>query len=252
LEHSIRNALRAAQHLVVFTGAGVSAESGLRTFRDRPSGLWESFDPQELATPAAFARDPPLVWGWYEWRRGAVACAQPNPAHHAIAAMAGHVRQLTVVTQNVDDLHERAGSSDVVHLHGQIARPYCERCRAPHTLSPDMPDIPPGGARIAPPGCDRCGGRIRPGVVWFGEPLPAPAWQRALAAARSCDAFLCCGTSGIVYPAAALPEITAARRVVTIQINSNPTPLDASASAVIRGEAGTTLPRLLEEIWGGA
>jgi NAD-dependent deacetylase len=234
---------------VVFTGAGVSAESGLRTFREPQSGLWESFNPQELATPGAFARDPSLVWGWYEWRRAAVLAAQPNPAHRAIAALARHVPQLTVITQNVDDLHERAGSTNIVHLHGEIARPCCERCRVPHRLPSGIPDVPAGGGRIEPPRCATCGGRIRPGVVWFGESLPQEAWQRALAAAQSCDALLCCGTSGIVYPAAALPEIATARHVVTLQINPNPTPFDAAASAVIRASAGAALPELLDEIW---
>jgi NAD-dependent deacetylase len=250
MDPSVRSALRAARRLVVFTGAGVSAESGLRTFRDRQGALWKAFNPQELATPEAFARDPALVWGWYEWRRAAVLAARPNPAHEAIAAMARHVQQLTVVTQNVDDLHERAGSSDVVHLHGEIARPYCGQCRAPHTLPAEAQEIPAGGARINPPRCERCGGTIRPGVVWFGESLPQEPWRQALNATQSCDAFVCCGTSGVVYPAAALPEIACARRVVTIQVNPDPTPMDAAASLVMRAAAGEALPRLLRETWG--
>jgi NAD-dependent deacetylase len=250
MDEPIRQALRSAQHLVVFTGAGVSAESGLRTFREQHSGLWQSFNPQELATPQAFARDPSLVWGWYEWRRAAVHAAEPNAGHRAIAALARLVPQLTVITQNVDDLHERAGSQDVVHLHGEIARPYCESCREPYPMTCEATAAAGGGARLEPPRCAGCGGRIRPGVVWFGEALPRLAWARALAAAHSCDALVCCGTSGVVYPAAALPEITRSRGAVTLQINPNPTPLDATASLVIRAAAGIALPRLLAEVWG--
>src|SRR6202035_3969777 len=172
LDKKITQALRAATRVVVFTGAGVSAESGIPTFRDKQTGLWEQFDAAELATPYAFERDPALVWGWYEWRRAAVLNAQPTPAHRAIAAMANHVPQLTLIPQNVDDLHERAGSGDVLHLHGELARPYCEACRRSYVFPIRAPKLPPGGARIEPPRCEVCGAKIRPGVVWFGEALP--------------------------------------------------------------------------------
>ena len=234
--HSLRGATSARLHR-----RRRAAESGLSTFRHQSDGLWKAFNPYVLATPEAFARDPSLVWGWYEWRRAAVASSRPNPAHHAIAAMARHVRELTVITQNVDDLHERAGSTGVVHLHGQIARPYCERCHAAYELAFEMQDMPPGGARIPPAHCSRCDGRIRPGVVWFGEPLPAAPWQRALEAAHTCDVLLCCGTSGMVYPAASLPEIAASRRVMTLQVNPNPTPFDAAASCHHPWQAATAL-----------
>ena len=167
------SALRKARRAVCLTGAGVSAESGIATFRDKLTGLWERFDPAELATPRAYERDPSLVWGWYEWRRTAILAAQPNPAHWALAAMAGLVPQFTLITQNVDDLHERAGSDDVLHLHGQLSRPYCERCRRGFVHPAGIPDLPPDGARIDPPRCEACDARIRPGVVWFGESLPA-------------------------------------------------------------------------------
>ena len=165
-------ALRAATHVVVFTGAGVSAESGIPTFRDKQTGLWERFDASELATSHAFERDPALVWGWYEWRRAKVTNAQPNPAHLAIASMATLVPELTLITQNVDDLHERAGSREVLHLHGAIGRRYCEKCHEPFMLPSSIGATPSGEARIEPPRCKSCGGRVRPGVVWFGESLP--------------------------------------------------------------------------------
>ena len=143
-------ALRAATRVVVLTGAGVSAESGIPTFRDKQSGLWERFDASELATPDAFERDPALVWGWYEWRRAAILNAKPNPAHEAIAAMAHLAPRFTLITQNVDDLHERAGSREVLHLHGELARPYCENCRQSYVYPNVPPLLPPGGKSIEP------------------------------------------------------------------------------------------------------
>jgi NAD-dependent deacetylase len=243
-------ALREARVVVVFTGAGVSAESGVPTFRDRQTGLWERFDATELATPAAFARDPSLVWGWYEWRRAAVLRAEPNAAHRAIAAMAGSVPQLTVVTQNVDDLHERAGSRIVLHLHGELARPYCETCRAPFAFPPGIPQLAAAGERIEPPRCTTCGGRIRPGVVWFGEALPMHEWRAAVDAAGACDAFFCIGTSSVVQPAASLTGIAGAAGAVTIQINPVATDIDDEASHSLRGPAGTLLPELVAAVWG--
>ena len=172
-------AVRAATRVVVLTGAGVSAESGIPTFRDKQSGLWERFDASELATPDAFERDPALVWGWYEWRRAAILNAKPNPAHVAIAAMAHLAPRFTLITQNVDDLHERAGSREVLHLHGELARPYCANCRQSYVYPNAPPLLPPGGKSIEPPRCGCCGARIRPGVVWFGEGLPAQIWSSA-------------------------------------------------------------------------
>ena len=157
LDSKIIQALRAATRVVVFTGAGVSAESGIPTFRDKQTGLWEKFDAAELATPDAFERDPPLVWGWYEWRRALVRNAEPNAGHRAIAAIETHVPQFTLITQNVDDLHERAGSTGVVHLHGELSKPYCGRCRQPHSQTQGLPDYPRGGERINPPSCVSCG-----------------------------------------------------------------------------------------------
>ena len=243
--------LRKAGHLVVFSGSGVSAESGIPTFRDAMTGLWENFDAEELANEKAFKRDPALVWGWYEWRRMKVLRAQPNPAHLAIAALAGLVPRLTLVTQNVDDLHERAGNHDVIHLHGRLHKPFCFACKRPYEYPAGIPDEPEGGRRIEPPRC-RCGGRIRPGVVWFGESLPDIEWDVANDAAYRCDAFLCIGTSSLVQPAARLPHLAIQRGALVIQVNPNPTSLDDSASLNLHGAAGEVLPWLIDKVWGSA
>ena len=243
--------LRRAQHVMVLTGAGVSAESGVPTFRDRMTGLWEHYDPGDLATPEGFNRDPSLVWGWYEWRRVTVQRAQPNAAHRAIAEMAGRLPQLTLVTQNVDDLHERAGSPGVVHLHGQIGRPYCENCRQPYPVPGAGPAPPQSGARLDPPRCPACGGRIRPGVVWFGESLPQEPWRAAVEAARTCEVFFCIGTSAVVQPAASLIDLAQRSGAVTVQVNPSPTEVDRAVSYALRGKAGEILPGLLRQAFGG-
>jgi NAD-dependent deacetylase len=250
IDAKIADLLRKATRVVVLTGAGISAESGVPTFRDKQTGLWEKYEASDLATPSAFRRDPPLVWGWYEWRRMTVLRAQPNAAHRAIAAMAERVPGVTLVTQNVDDLHERAGSRQVVHLHGEIGRPYCEACSHPYPPSLTVPAIPEGGCRIEPPQCTVCGGRIRPGVVWFGESLPDVEWLAAWDAARQCEVFLCVGTSALVQPAASLTTIASRAGAVTVQVNPNPTALDSAVSFTIRGLAGEVLPRLVRQAWG--
>jgi NAD-dependent deacetylase len=250
LDEKIIQSLRAATRVVVFTGAGVSAESGVPTFRDKQTGLWEKFDAAELATPDAFERDPSLVWGWYEWRRALLRNAEPNAGHRAIAAMETRVPHFTLVTQNVDDLHERAGSTAVIHLHGELSKPYCEACRRPHHETPVFRDFPSGGERINPPGCGSCGARIRPGVVWFGERLPDIPWLAAREAAQRCQVFLCCGTSARVQPAASLVDIAIDAGATTVQVNPNPTDLDASVTVAIRGPSGTVLPQLVSETWG--
>lgn len=250
LPQQVLDDLRTAKHVVVLTGAGVSAESGIPTFRDKLVGLWETFDPAELATPDAFRRDPALVWGWYEWRRAKVLRAQPNAAHRTIATMAGLLPKLTLITQNVDDLHERAGSREVLHLHGELAKPYCENCRHPYLLPCGIPEILPDGQRMEPPRCNQCGSRIRPGVVWFGEGLPAREWQSAADAAQSSNVFLSVGTSSIVHPAASLIKMAAQRGGLTIQVNPNTTEADDLVSFSLKGAAGVVLPAVLEEVWG--
>ncbi|WP_445180351.1 Sir2 family NAD-dependent protein deacetylase [Pseudomonas sp. McL0111] len=173
---AIATLIGGAKRIVVFTGAGISAESGIPTFRDPLTGIWAHHDPEKLETANAFRADAALVWGWYLWRRAQVARAEPNAAHLAIVHLA-KTRQVTVVTQNIDDLHERAGSTDVIHLHGSLAQPKCFAChRIPADQSFENP-IASEGLKIEPPRCPRCKGKLRPGVVWFGEDLPAAAWQ---------------------------------------------------------------------------
>jgi NAD-dependent deacetylase len=247
--------LRRAQHVLVLTGAGVSAESGIPTFRDRLTGLWVNYDAMQLATPEAFASDPSLVWGWYEWRGERVRAAAPNPAHLAIARLAACVPRLTLVTQNVDDLHERAGSRGVIHLHGELARPYCERCRAPHAAArSDAGHVGAstleGGARSDPPRCAQCGGRVRPGVVWFGEALPRAPWEAAVAAARGCDLFFCVGTSAVVQPAASLIDLAQRAGATSVQVNPDPTGADRSCTHLLHGPAGELLPPLVAAAFG--
>ena len=250
IPQGLKEVLRCARHVMVFTGAGVSAESGVPTFREALTGLWENFDAGELATAEAFRRDPGLVWGWYEWRRMKVLRAQPNPAHLAIAELEARVPRFTLVTQNVDNLHERAGSRDVLHLHGRLNKPFCFACRRPAVYPDGIPDEPDGGRRLDPPRC-RCGGLIRPGVVWFGEMLPETEWDAANDAASRCDAFLCVGTSSLVQPAGSLTTMAVRRRAVTIQVNPNPTSLDGLVTLNLPGPAGQVLPDLVKTIWGG-
>lgn len=237
-------ALRSARHVVVFTGAGVSAESGIPTFRDALTGLWSRFDPSQLATADAFRRDPALVWGWYEWRRALVAKAAPNPGHYAIAELAKRVPRLTLVTQNVDDLHERAGSTPL-RLHGSLFAPRCSDCGAPAAA----PAFAQGEGRIDPPRC-ACGGLVRPGVVWFGEALPEDTLEAAFEAARECDVLLSVGTSSVVYPAADIPHAAAQSGAVVVQVNPDQTPLDTVATFSLRGTAGAVLPRLVATTGG--
>jgi NAD-dependent deacetylase len=243
------DALRNSAHIVVFTGAGASAESGIPTFRDKQTGLWQRFDAAELATPQAFRADPSLVWGWYESRRAAVLRAQPNGAHLAIARMAQRVPRLTLITQNVDDLHERAGSRDVLHLHGELAHPYCEGCRQRYEFPKDAAAVSDEDRRAEPPRCTSCGSRIRPGVVWFGESLPSEVWQASRKAAGQANVFFCIGTSSVVQPAASLTELAIHAGAIAVQINPNPTEMDDEVTLTYRGPAGVILPQLVEQTW---
>lgn len=226
-----------ARHLVVFTGAGVSAESGVPTFRDALTGLWARFRPEDLATPEAFRANPRLVWDWYAWRRELVGRVEPNPAHHAIAALQGLLPRLTLITQNVDGLHQRAGSREVLELHGNLQRVKCFDHQHTATTWDDTAERPPR--------CSHCGSLLRPDVVWFNEDLPAGAWAQAQQAASQCDLFLAIGTSMLVYPAAALPLTAAQAGATVIQINPQPTDLDGWARFNLRGKAGELLPDLL-------
>jgi NAD-dependent deacetylase len=232
------SALRDAGRVVALTGSGISAESGVPTFREAQTGLWERYDPQELATPEAFERDPGLVWEWYEWRRRLVTEAEPNPGHLALAELERRVPGFTLVTQNVDGLHGRAGSRKAIELHGNILRTRCSVEGV--TLEPDE-------ARAVPPVCPNCGAPLRPDVVWFGEPLPAAAFEAASEAAGGCDLFLSIGTSGLVYPAAALPHEALENGATLVEVNAGETPLTGRADHVLRGRAGEILPELVRE-----
>jgi len=245
-DSALITALQGAQKIAVLTGAGISAESGIPTFRDALTGLWRNFDAEMLATPEAFQRDPALVWGWYEWRRMKTLAAQPNAAHMAIAELARRVPQLSLITQNVDDLHERAGSADVQHLHGSLQNPRCFDCGRPFSLPDGILEEPEDGDwRLSPPKCRDCGGLIRPGVVWFNELLPADILEGAFESSRSCDLLIVVGTSGVVYPVARLPEVASRAGRKVIQINPAKSELDSVCTWNVRGSAGKLLPALI-------
>lgn len=239
----ILHAVHHARHLVIFTGAGVSAESGVHTFRDALTGLWAKFDPMQLATPEAFLDDPALVWGWYEWRRQLLLNVQPNPAHLAIAELEQRLPRVTVTTQNVDDLHERAGSHNVLHLHGSIFAPRCFSCGHPHQFT-DVPAMP-CEQPLEPPSCTACHSPIRPGVVWFGEALPEAELAAAFAAAEDCDCLLSVGTSGVVQPAALIPATASRAGATVIHINPEAVPVRHAREYSLQGPAGQILPLLL-------
>ena len=221
---------------MALTGSGISAESGVPTFRDAQTGLWSRYDPQELATPEAFARDPELVWKWYAWRRSLVEGAKPNAGHRALADLERRTPAFTLVTQNVDGLHQEAGSANVVELHGNIRRSRCPAENVP--VEADHTDH-------LPPLCPNCGSPLRPDVVWFGESLPVAELEAASEAARSCDVLLSVGTSGLVYPAASLPYEALENGAVVVEVNPDRTPLSASAHYSLRGRAGEVLPGLV-------
>lgn len=234
----LARALRAARYVAVLTGAGVSAESGVPTFRDALTGLWAHFDPRELATPSAFARNPKLVWDWYAARREQVRAVAPNPGHFALAALEAHVPRMLVATQNVDGLHQRAGSRHVVELHGNITRVKCFGCGVPAERFD-------AGTDDAPPRCAQCGGYLRPDVVWFEELLPPEALAAAERAAAECDVLLVAGTSAEVYPAAELPRRARRHGARVVEINPADTPLSPLAHDTLRGPSGKVLPALV-------
>jgi NAD-dependent deacetylase len=235
--------LARAEHVAVLTGAGISTESGIPTFRD-PDGLWEEFDPQELANVEAFLDNPELVQGWYRHRRQVVEEAEPNAGHRALADLETHVPSVAVVTQNVDDLHNRAGSSTVIELHGNITHNYCmdcERDAAPAIVDAAIQEGEP--AR-----CPECDGLIRPDVVWFGEMLPPDAMERADAATERADVFLSVGTSAVVYPAARFPVAAQERGAYVAEINPDTTGVTDDVDESIRGPAGVVLPALVDAV----
>ena len=241
--------IKTAKHLVVLTGAGVSAESGIPTFRDALTGLWENYEAETMASEDGFLADPSLVWGWYEWRRNKVLQSKPNPAHETIAKLAVKIPKFTLVTQNVDDLHERAGSVDVLHLHGSLHSPRCFDCNAPYELPTEntLQTHQLKESKIEPPKCDLCGGSIRPSVVWFGESLPVDAWEDSVEACEQCDVMLVVGTSAAVYPAANLPHIAHKKGAIVVQVNPMITSFNAIAAYNFHGKAGEILPKLYDE-----
>jgi NAD-dependent deacetylase len=234
----VRQWVRDARRIVVLSGAGISAESGVPTFRDAQTGLWARFRPEELATEDAFRADPRMVWDWYLLRREMIGKVAPNAGHAAIAAFQQrHPGRLTVVTQNVDGLHQRAGSPGVLALHGNIADDkWLEAPRACCAAASPQPGHPPR--------CGVCGNLRRPAVVWFGEMLPIMELAAAEQAAAACDLMLVVGTSGVVYPAAGLARATRGRVVI---VNPEPTELDDAADAALTGTAARLLPELLED-----
>lgn len=239
------NWIRQAQQVAVLTGAGASKESGVPTFRDALEGLWAQYDPAQLATPEAFARDPKLVWDWYAWRRDKVSQAQPNPGHYALAELERIHSNVIVITQNVDDLHERAGSRDVIHLHGRLAG---NKCSAECQGSPTLIDLAALEDEGKPPACPHCGAPLRPDVVWFGEALPQAALQRAYHISQHCDLMVVIGTSGLVTPAATLPIIAKQSNARLIEINPDDSMLTPHAHLKFSTPSGIALPRIIEAL----
>jgi NAD-dependent deacetylase len=234
--------LRRIPKLVALTGAGVSQESGLRTFRDAKSGLWAQYKPEDLASPQAFARDPKLIWDWYAWRREAVKGVRPNPGHHALVEIENNIPHFTLITQNVDGLHRMAGSQRVLELHGNIQRVRCSECSTSvDTWGDDSESVPR---------CKECEGLLRPDVVWFGESLPRDQLEAAVEASRTCEVFLSIGTSGVVQPAASLGFAAHNRGAVIVEINAEDTPLTVKADFVFQGKSGEILPELVKAVWG--
>ena len=245
--------LRKAQRVAVLTGAGVSQESGLRTFRDAQTGLWAQYKPTDLASPEAFARDPKLVWDWYAWRREAIKSVRPNAGHYALNEMAQCAPHFTLITQNVDGLHEFVKQESlkvsetfrdypVLELHGNIQRVRCSECG---TFTDEW-----GDDSESVPTCAGCGGLLRPDVVWFGEALPRSALEAAVESARGCDAFFSIGTSGVVQPAASLGFAAHNRGALVVEVNMEPTPLTPKTDFFIQGKSGEVLPALVQAVWG--
>jgi len=224
-----------SEKIVVLTGAGISAESGISTLQGLGSH-WEKMDPMKLATPDAFAQDPKTVWEWYEARRRQVASAEPNEGHEVLAWMEEFFPDVTLITQNVDRLHQRAGSRNPIELHGSLWMVRCVKGCGEWEDRHELMNLPPK--------CPHCGSLLRPGVVWFGEGLPEEGWAKAEKAAQECDAFLIVGTSALVHPAAALPEAPTRKGKLVIEINPEETPLSKSVTLSIRAKAGEVLREL--------
>lgn len=255
---AVRALVERAERPVVLSGAGMSAESGVPTFRDAQTGLWERYSPEQLATEEAFLADPGLVWSWYLWRARMVREVEPNAGHRAVAAWQERVPGLTVATQNVDDLHERAGADVLAHLHGSLFAFRCAACDAPADVDPAAlgdDDAAPGSEADLeallleePPVCTACGaGRIRPDIVWFGEMLPEAEWDATYDALDGCDLCVVVGTSGIVQPAASLPFVALGAGAPVVEVNPDVTELSSAVTHRLSGPAGLVLPALLAD-----
>ena len=232
--------LNASQRVAVLTGAGISAESGVPTFREAQTGLWAKYDPLQLATPEAFQADPKQVWDWYLWRRELISSTQPNPGHDALVRLENYFPDFTLITQNVDGMHQLAGSQAVIELHGNIFRTKCSLDGRIYSGPLDPSETPYL--------CPDCGSLLRPDVVWFGESLPAAAIENAIQAASTCQVFISIGTSALVEPAASLPYIALGNSAYVLEINPQATPLSRDASCTIRGNAGDILPRIFAQL----
>ncbi len=241
IPEALVEALRQAEHVAVLTGAGISAESGVPTFREAQKGLWAQYNPEDLATQEAFERDPRRVWEWYAWRRKLIARAEPNPGHLALAQIEERVPRFSLITQNIDELHFRAGCKETIELHGSIGRSRCLSCDEVTREWVEGDETPPR--------CPNCGGMLRPDVVWFGEALPFDALARAVAAAHDADLFFSVGTSGVVYPAAALPLEAIEYGATAVEINPEETPATVMMDFVLKGPAGRVLPQLVAAAW---
>jgi NAD-dependent deacetylase len=238
--------IQESQTIAVLTGAGVSKESGVPTFRDAMEGLCAKYDPQKLATPEAFKSNPKIVWDWYEWRREMVAKAKPNAGHFALAELE-NIKDLTIITQNVDDLHEQAGSRSVIHLHGNIARHKCfNNCQGDPTLI-DLRSLS-YDKEAGPPSCPHCGAYVRPNVVWFHEILPAYELNRAAEISQLADIMIVVGTSGLVSPAADLPRVAKQQGAKIIEVNPDYSMISRYADVRLEGASGVVLPQVLEAL----
>nr|1M2J_A Chain A, Silent Information Regulator 2 [Archaeoglobus fulgidus] len=240
MDEKLLKTIAESKYLVALTGAGVSAESGIPTFRGK-DGLWNRYRPEELANPQAFAKDPEKVWKWYAWRMEKVFNAQPNKANQAFAELERLGVLKCLITQNVDDLHERAGSRNVIHLHGSLRVVRCTSCNNSFEVE-SAPKIPPL------PKCDKCGSLLRPGVVWFGEMLPPDVLDRAMREVERADVIIVAGTSAVVQPAASLPLIVKQRGGAIIEINPDETPLTPIADYSLRGKAGEVMDELVRHV----
>ena len=234
-------ALHKSTSIAVLTGAGVSQESGLRTFRDAQTGLWSQYKPEDLASPEAFTRNPKLVWDWYAMRREKIRSVLPNQGHVALVELEQHISTFTLITQNVDGLHQKAGSVNVIELHVNLQRVKCSLCgKKVSEWSETKEEVP---------ACQVCGGLLRPDVVWFGEALPRTALEEAVLACRNCDLFFSIGTSGLVQPAASLAYAARNNGAALVEINTERTSLTTKVDFALSGKSGEILPALLKAAW---